>query len=236
MANRAYAALWLRDLNDDEQLTGLERFLRTVPFARTRQGFQSLVIRAVAPSETPIAYHDLRPSPATSLEVVELAREHANPDAAFEVEAYWDLWVRDTETGAWSDEPQKLEIVAQGPDYDDGAAAEAGNFVADLGFEHLFTGHAHLLAASAIAGQRLGGNGAPSSAAAPQHPMEAKFLSDMSRLETLLEYREKTCENIRRLMDWMRAAETSVPAERGRLWSEGEENFEALLDEILSAR
>lgn len=235
MANRAYAALWLRDLSDDERLSHFERFLRTVPFARARQGFQSLVIRALAPSETPLAYHDLSPSPATSLEVVELAREFASPDAAFEIEAYWDLWVRDTETGAWSDEAQKLEIIAQGPEYDDGAAAEAGNFIADLGFEHLFTGHAHLLAASAMAGAG-GGNGSPRHAASPQHPMEAKFLEDMSRPEALREYREKTCENIRRLMDWMRAAETTAPAERGRLWSEGEENFEALLDEILSAR
>jgi len=235
MANRAYAALWLRDLSDDEQLTNLERFLRTVPFARTRQGFQSLVIRAVAPSETPLAYHDLRPNPATSLEVIELAREHASPDAAFEVEAYWDLWVRDAESGAWSDEPQKLEILAQGLEYDDGAAAEAGNFVADLGFEHLFTGHAGLLAAWAMAGGG-GGKDAASRAAAPQHPLEAKFLEDMSHPEALREYREKTCENIRRLMDWMRSAETTVPAERGRLWSEGEENFEALLDEIISAR
>jgi hypothetical protein len=37
-------------------------------------------------------------------------------------------------------------------------------------------------------------------------------------------------------MNWMRAAETAVPAERSRLWSEGEENFEARLDEILAAR
>lgn len=236
MANRAYAALWLRDLTDDAQLSHLERFLRTVPFARARQGFQSLVIRAVSPSETPLAYHDLRPSPATSFEVVELAREHASPDAAFEIEAYWDLWVRDAESGAWSDEAQKLEIVAQGLDYDDGAAAESGNFVADLGFEHLFTGHAGLLAASAMAGAGGGEIGASRRSAEPQHPMEAKFLEDMLRPAALREYREKTCENIRRLMDWMRAAETMAPAEQCRLWSEGEDNFEALLDEILSAR
>jgi len=229
MANRAYAVLWLHDLTDDEQLTGFERFLRTVPFAATRQGFESLVVRAVAPNETPLAYHNLRSNPATSVEIVELAREHASPDSAFEVEAYWDLWVRDAESGVWCEQPQKLEILAQGLDYDDGAAAEAGNFVSDLGFEHLFTGHAHLLAGAAIGRSSAGSE-------APQHPMEAKFLEDMSHPAALREYREKTCENIRRLMNWMRAAETSVPAERGRLWSEGEENFEALLDEILSAR
>jgi len=229
MANRAYAALWLRDLSDDDQLSGFERFLRSVPFAAKRQGFESLVVRAIAPNETPLAQHDLRSNPATSVEIVELAREHASPDAAFEVETYWDLWVRDAESGVWSEQPQKLEIFAQGLEYDDGAAAEAGNFVTDLGFEHLFTGHARLLAGAAV-----GGSGAGSETA--QHPMEAKFLEDMSHPAALREYREKTCQNIRRLMNWMRAAETTVPTERGRLWSEGEENFEALLDEILSGR
>ncbi len=235
MANRAYAALWLRartdgsETGESDPLAHFERLLRTVPFSRTRQGFFSLVIRAVNPSETPLIEHDLRASPATSLEVMELARVHAYPDTAFEVEACWDLWVRDAESGIWSEQPQKLEIIAQGADYDKGASAESGDFVADLGFEHLFTGHAHLLAAPAMAG-------AGGASGRPEHPEEAEFLAAMARPENLREYREKTCENIRSLMNWVRAAEATTPAERSRLWSEGEENFEALLDEILAAR
>jgi hypothetical protein len=235
MANRAYAALWLHGSGGDDGLAHFERYLRTVPFARARQGFQSLVVRALGPGEMPVAHHDLRASPASSLEVLELAREHAHPDTAFEVEAFWDLWVRDAESGLWSEQTQKLEILAQGPDYDEGAAAEAGHIVADLGFEHLFTGHAHLLAPSVTAGANSAIGARPQSGE-PPHPMEAKFLADMSRPETLRVYHERTCENIRRLMNWMCAAETAVPAERSRLWSEGEENFEARLDEILAAR
>jgi hypothetical protein len=37
-------------------------------------------------------------------------------------------------------------------------------------------------------------------------------------------------------MGWMRAVEEALPVERFRLWSEGEENFEARLDEILDLR
>jgi hypothetical protein len=37
-------------------------------------------------------------------------------------------------------------------------------------------------------------------------------------------------------MEWMSAAERALPVERYRLWSEGEENFEARLEEILAAR
>jgi hypothetical protein len=58
----------------------------------------------------------------------------------------------------------------------------------------------------------------------------------MSQPENAREYHDKTRENIRKLMDWMREAEQALPIERTRLWSEGEENFEARLDEILAVR
>ena len=54
--------------------------------------------------------------------------------------------------------------------------------------------------------------------------------------ERFREYQEKTRENITVLLRWMRDAETVVPLERVRLWSEGEEDFEGRLDEILAVR
>jgi hypothetical protein len=58
----------------------------------------------------------------------------------------------------------------------------------------------------------------------------------MSQPQNLREYQEKTRENIKKLMDWMRSAEEALPVEKIPLWSEGEENFEARLDEILAVR
>jgi hypothetical protein len=54
--------------------------------------------------------------------------------------------------------------------------------------------------------------------------------------ENLQRYQENTQENIRKLMDWVRHIEKAVPVERVRLWSEGEGDFEARLDEILAVR
>ena len=54
--------------------------------------------------------------------------------------------------------------------------------------------------------------------------------------ENLEKYQKKTRENIRKLLDWVRRIENSLPIEKVRLWSEGEENFEARLDEIVAAR
>jgi hypothetical protein len=71
---------------------------------------------------------------------------------------------------------------------------------------------------------------------APQNQEESDFLESMAKPANLLLYKEKTRENIKALFDWVRRMEKALPIERLRLWSEGEENFEARLEEILAAR
>ena len=45
---------------------------------------------------------------------------------------------------------------------------------------------------------------------------------------------EKLGKNVRQLFDWLRKVESALPIEHYYLWSEGEENLEARLDDILS--
>jgi hypothetical protein len=225
VANHAYASLWLRDFDEATRLERLERLLGTVPLAKSRPGFTSLVIRAVEPSLPPIAEYELRAAPVSAPEIAALIRENANADAAYEIGAFTDLWTRDAESGRWSDIPQPVEISSYGLAYDDGIpAADLGHFLIDAGFEHFFTGHAGLLGTSA---PRV---------VTSEHPAEQEFLTAMSRPENLRGYYERTRENIQRLLRWTRAAQAALPIERMRLYSEGEENFEARLDEILAVR
>src|SRR5260370_3292121 len=92
--------------------------------------------------------------------------------------------------------------------------------MADLGFEHIFTGHGDLLAPGA----------APNAFNSPDHPMEHTFRRWMAASGNLKEYHAKTRENIKQLFNWLEAIEGALPVERSELWSEGEENFEARLD------
>jgi hypothetical protein len=69
-----------------------------------------------------------------------------------------------------------------------------------------------------------------------ESPEEERFLEAMARPENLHNYYEKTRENIKKLFDWVRRIEKALPVEKLRLWSEGEENFEARLEEILAVR
>lgn len=224
MANRAYVSAWAQDYTEATQIEKLERLLEGAPLSKSWPGFTGLVVRALDPAETPLREWDLRSQPMGAAEIVDLMREPQGADMAFEIRAQWDLWMFDLESVRWQHKPQDLEIHCFGPEYDNGAATEEGHFQLDIGFEHLFTGH----------GGILGSHAGPR--AIPSHPDEVRFLTVMSSPERLREYHERTRENIQLLFHWLREAETKVPLERYRMWSEGEENFEARVDEILAVR
>lgn len=223
MSNRAYLKIWCRGVTSEKLPELLRTFLETVPFSRTRRGFTQLVLRAIETSETPLIERDLRNAPATPERVLEELGESLQDDSSVELETWWDLWVFDSASGEWSEQPQRLELVFTGPAFEDGLWRDAGHFSADLGFEHLFTGHAGL----------LGSDGAPPRA--PEDPAEAQFVMRMSRPDALREYGERTRENIRRLQAWVQQLAQALPVDPGTgiaLGSEGEEDFEARMDAI----
>jgi hypothetical protein len=120
-------------------------------------------------------------------------------------------------------------LICHGLDYDDGIAASAGHFQADLDFEHFFTGHGGLLAPQSASHSSNSSNSS-------EHPIEHTFRQWMAVSNNLKEYHAKTRENIQQLFHWVDAIERALPVERTELWSEGEENMEARLDEILAQR
>jgi len=223
MANQAYLSVWRKRFDEDRTLADFGKFLATVPFSVTRPGFSYLTVRAVDARESPLLEQDLRAVPLDSSGIVEIAGDYLHSDAAYEVHASWDLWVFDADAGSKL-APQPLEIFCHGEDYDEGFWQESGHIQVNLGFEHLFTGHAGLLGARR-------GERSPA-----QSREEARFIEAMAWPENLQRYQEKTRDNIRKLLDWVRKIEKAVPVERVRLWSEGEDNFEARVEEILVAQ
>ncbi len=226
MANRAYLRVRTRDFSAQTMIAELARFLTTAPITESGAGFRQLIVQPVDNTETPIAEWDLKIGTFGPAEVAALAAQNFAADTAYIVDAKWDLWNFDIETMKWRQEPMPLEIVCQGPLYDDGIAASTGHFVVDLGFEHLFTGHAGLLAPGA----------AKNPFDTSDHPLEETFRAWMSSGENLKQYHQKTKDNIQKLFRWVEAIEAALPVERSELWSEGEDNFEARLDAILAQR
>ena len=226
MANHAYLRVWTRDFSRETMLAEFARFLTTAPLSATQNTFSELVVQAVDATETPLAEWDLRPLKTGPAELAALAVQHLNTDTAYIASAEWDLWGFDIENLKWQHKPEPLILTLHGPQYDNGLAATAGHFTADLGFEHFFTGHGGLLAPGAAS------NPFNSS----DHPLEHRFRQWMAVKDNLKEYHAKTRENIQQLFNWVEAVERALPVERSELWSEGEENFEARLDAILAQR
>lgn len=222
MANRAYASIWLRDFPLEAHLERWRSFLATVPRSASMPGFSHLVIRAVDETEAPILEDDLRSIVADESTLAELTQNHVNGDCSYQTEAFWDLWVYDAANLRWEQAPQPLEIFCFGEEFGEAVWQSSGHFLVDVGFEHLFTGHAKLLGAAEL------------DRGAIRHPEEQRFVSLMSQPQNLTIYREKTQENIRKLYEWMRQLEGVLPLARTRLWSEGEENLEARMEDILA--
>ena len=219
MANRAYMRVWTRDFSEVTMIAEFARFLTAAPLASS---FSELMVQAVDPAQPPVAEWDLRGKRYGPAEVAALAAQYLHRDTAYFATATWDLWSLDVTNLQWHYGRQPLVLAFHGPDYDEGVAATAGHFLADLGFEHFFTGHGGLLAPGAA--------GNPS--AAGEHPVEHTFRRWMSAGGNLKEYHAKTRENIQKLFSWVEAIEKALPVVRSELWSEGEENFEARLDAI----
>lgn len=235
MANHAYLRIWTGDFALETMIPEFARFLTTAPLSTAQDTFDELIVQAVDPGESPIAEWDLRPLHAGPAEVAAMAAQHLHSDTAYIARATWDLWAFDIDTLHWQRQPQPLELICHGLDYDDGIAASAGQFQADLGFEHFFTGHGRLLTRATA---DHSGESPPSSNSShgAEHPVEHTFRQWMAASSNLKEYHAKTRENIQQLFRWVEAIERALPVERTELWSEGEDNMEARLDEILAQR
>lgn len=226
MANRAYLRVWTRDFSESTMISEFARFLTTAPLSAPQGEFARLTIQPIDATEFPLAEWDLRALGYGAAEVAALAAQHLHGDSAYIAEARWDLWSLDMASLKWRQQPEPLLLTCQGLDYDGGIAATEGHFVADLGFEHFFTGHGGLLAPGAAA------NPFNSS----DHPVEHTFRQWMLAGGNLKEYHAKTRENIQQLFHWVEAIERALPVQRSEIWSEGEENFEERLDAIVTRR
>jgi hypothetical protein len=235
MANHAYLRVWTRDFSLQTMIAEFARFLTTAPLSACHDTFDELIVQALDSGETPIAEWDLRPLKTGPAEVAAMAAQHLNSDSAYIASSAWDLWTFDMDTLKWQRKPEPLELTCHGLDYDDGIAASAGHFQADLGFEHFFTGHGGLLTPETSSNSSKSYN-SPNSSNSLEHPVEHTFRQWMAASNNLKEYHAKTRENIQQLFLWVEAIERALPVERTELWSEGEENMEARLDEIVAQR
>ncbi len=242
MPNYACAGFWLRGYSEANMLEDFRKFLELFPCSAARPGLHSLTIRAVDATQAAVIQRDYRLEPMQPDEWLEVAQEFLHDDGSYETSAFWDLWTLSgaAETWQWRLEAHPVELLCHGTAYDDEVYQELGHFHIVAGPEHLFVGRAGMFppdgdasSARSLPGEPLNfTQGRPSGQALGE---ETRFASYMSDEACRREYLTKTQENIRRLLGWARKVERSLPVERMRLWSEGEEDFRERIESILAA-
>lgn len=91
MPDQLNLSLWLQGFNAESMLEQFEQLLLAFPFSRLRPGVSGVKIYAVEFSEPALAEQAFTED-VTAEAVMTICRDFENPDCAYEVEAWWDLW------------------------------------------------------------------------------------------------------------------------------------------------
>jgi hypothetical protein len=137
MSDSLYLSLWFPSFEEPEILARTVSVLRNFPFSATRPGVTYLAVHPVSWNEPSVLEQrfaiGISPEQAAGV-----AMELLHEDYAFVFEAYWDLWSPAEQDGAWVEVPTLVRFIAQGAQFEDGAAAETGHIQVDFGLDTPF--------------------------------------------------------------------------------------------------
>jgi hypothetical protein len=137
MSDSLYLSLWFPSFEEPEILARTVSVLRNFPFSATRPGVTYLAVHPVSWHEPSVLEQrfaiGISPEQAAGV-----AMELLHEDYAFVFEAYWDLWSPAEQDGAWVEVPTLVRFIAQGAQFEDGAAAETGHIQVDFGLDTPF--------------------------------------------------------------------------------------------------
>jgi hypothetical protein len=137
MSDSLYLSLWFPSFEEPEILARTVSVLRNFPFSATRPGVTYLAVHPVSWNEPSVLEQrfaiGISPEQAAGV-----AMELLHEDYAFVFEAYWDLWSPAEQDGAWVEVPALVRFIAQGAQFEDGAAAETGHIQVDFGLDTPF--------------------------------------------------------------------------------------------------
>ena len=136
MADSLFLNLWFPSFDPEEMLPRTLAVLRQFPFSAAEPGIKYFSVHPVDWAEATILEHRFT-TPAEPAEVMEQLIEFAQSDYALVFEATWDLWSLDV-NDAWVLRPNKVSIVVNGPEFDEGIYREDGHIQIDFGLDYPF--------------------------------------------------------------------------------------------------
>lgn len=114
MPDRLYLSLWVRGFDERNMLRHFGEMLHRFPFSRLGPGVDALRVYALEEGEPP-ALEQLFAGEPDLEAVLRLAREFENPDCAYLVDGWWELWQF---RGDWKLAPARVSLWCFGPLFD----------------------------------------------------------------------------------------------------------------------
>jgi hypothetical protein len=137
MADSLYLSLWFPGFDEPDILPRTVSVLRQFAFSATQEGVTYLAIHPVSWNEPTVLERRFRPGVPPE-EAAGVAADLPHGDFAYVFEAYWDLWTPPNHGDTWVLQPTLVWFLAQGTEFEEGAAAETGHIQIDFGLDTPF--------------------------------------------------------------------------------------------------
>jgi hypothetical protein len=137
MADSLYLSLWFPSFEEPELLPRVVSVMRQFSFSAQHPGVTYVAVHPVSWNEPTILEQRFQLG-ITPEQAAGVAVELLHEDYAYVFEAYWDLWSPAERGGEWVETPTLVRFIAQGAQFEDGAAAETGHIQVDFGLDAPF--------------------------------------------------------------------------------------------------
>ncbi len=136
MADSLYLSLWFPSFDAEEMLPRAVTVLKQFPFSAASPGVRYAAVHPVDWSEPTVMEQRFTP-PVSPDELPAALSEFMETDYALALEVYWDLWSPD-ERGEWTLGPNKVDLLVNGIEFDDGAFRDRGHIEIEFGLDFPF--------------------------------------------------------------------------------------------------
>jgi hypothetical protein len=129
-------SLWFPSFTEKDMMLHTLSVLRQFPFSEQRPGINYLSVHPVSWNEPTVLERRFVP-PLSPEAAIHVASDLLHDDYAYAFDVAWDLWTPEN-SGQWALAPQRVRIVAQGADFEEGAWEGTGHIDIDFGLDKPF--------------------------------------------------------------------------------------------------
>ena len=218
MADQLFLSYWLRNHNHSAMLRNYEKLLKLFPFSQLTQQASTFKIMGVNANE-PVVSEIPYPPPVPVEDILAVAKDFQNPDSAYRLETWWDLWQFDPEhrEEGWTLAPARVTLCCFGPEFNQIPSSGPGSAEEEA-------------RAPVVEFPGPGEDSAIGCALELEFGIDANFLPQpgLPGGARMIE------SNIKSLLKLVHDLDDALPVESRRLWSESGGNFAEKLQQALT--